>query len=55
MSDFFLIQPILIKGLYIYSLEIRELFLYVKMKNGVFGQIQKNTRHKMGTNLKTQL
>ena len=37
----FSIQPLLLKGVHIYSLGIHELFLDVKMENGVFGQIQK--------------
>ena len=51
----FFIQPILPKGLHKYSLEILELLSDVKMENGFFGKIQKDTRHKMGTHFKTQL
>ena len=38
---FFWTQPLLLKGLHIYYFEICELFWYVKMKNGVIGQILK--------------
>ena len=41
MSEFFYIQLILLKGLHIYSVDIPELFLYVKTINGFFVQIQK--------------
>ena len=37
-----LIQPLLIEGLHIDSIDIRKLFWDVKMENGVFGLIQKN-------------
>ena len=54
-GQIFPIQPILLKGIHIYSLVICDLFLDVKMENEVFGQIQKDTLHKTGTNFKTQI
>ena len=47
-----LVSPILIEELHMYYLDICELFLDGKMENGVFGQIPKNTRHRIGTHLK---
>ena len=38
---YFSIQPLILKGLHMDSLEIFDLFLDVKMENGVSGQIQK--------------
>ena len=38
---YFMVQPLLPKGIHKDSLEMCELFLDVKMKNGVFGLIQK--------------
>ena len=46
MSEFiFPIHPPLIKGVYIYYLEILDIFRDVKTENRVFGLIQKNTRY----------
>ena len=50
---YFSIQPLLLKGLNIYSFEICELFWYIKIENWVLGQLQKNTRYKTGTYLRT--
>ena len=38
----FFIQPLILKGLQKDSLEIRELFWYIKKENGVIGKIPKN-------------
>ena len=49
---YFSIQPLLLKGLHIYPLKIRELFLDVKMENGVLGEIQKTLDTKRARTLK---
>ena len=46
------IQPLLLKGLHKYSLDICELFWYVKMENGVWGEIQKTLDTKQARILK---
>ena len=51
---YFYIQPILLKGLNIDSLNIHEIFLDVKTENGVMGKY-KNFKHKTGTHFKMQL
>ena len=51
---FFLFDPYLFKAI-TYYLQTGELFWNVKMENEIFGQLQKNTRHKTGTYFKTQL
>ena len=51
---FFSIKLLLLKGIQIYSFNISEILWDVKIENGVLIQIQKNTRHKMGTHFKTQ-
>ena len=39
---YFSIHPLLLKGLHIYYFEICELFLDIKIENGVLGQLQKH-------------
>ena len=43
------IQPLLLNGIHKYSLNIFEIFWNVRMENGVFVQIRKDTRQKTGT------
>ena len=49
-----MIQPLLLKGLYKYYINICDIFWDVKMENGVFVKIQKN-KHKTGTHFTPQL
>ena len=55
IRTYFSIQRLLLKGIYLDCLKIFDLFWDIKMENGVLGETQKNTRHKMGTHFKTQL
>ena len=50
----FLIQTIFFKDLHIYSPDICDLFLDIKMENGVLDKYKKDTRHKTGTRFITQ-
>ena len=52
--NFFLMVPLLIKGLHIDLPTICELFLDVKMKNGGFGEKQKNPKKPKQTHLLQQ-
>ena len=45
----------MLKGIHIFCLKIFEIFWDVEMKNGSFGKIKINTRHKTGAYFETQL